>query len=329
MPSTTCASIAHLESLQQLACRRMEYTAEKHQSAVDALKALAPGAPPIPTAACDGQAQMETQILESMRGILSLNSPYPLGICSITPRPESLTIVLDCEPYVVRAWAERLLPFDPGPENDVYGLSGLRYRVGHHQVHLTVDDGTHRGQVILSGFPVRWWEESVSALLAAEKGGATACWLQRGGEWTDRERFFHEGSKWPTCDYRIGSGLLRRMGLTRFTEGYGGTEVWSDPAGRDGWRWRLEMLRGPDDSWLLHQLCDPEFGLPFQAESHHCNCDTRGGCSTTLRSTSTPPQTLYITDLRWPVSPDKRKAQAERQAKGNERAFLPQSFNLL
>lgn len=176
-------------------------------------------------------------------------------------------------------------------------MDGLRYDVAHHRIYLTRNDGTHLGQVALSGFPFRWWEESVSALLDTEDAG-TACWLQQDGQWTDRERDFHEVSIRQNCDYRIDSGLLRRMALTRFTEGYGGTEVWSDPAGRDGWRGRLEMVRGPDDtgfytsSATLYSACLSEWNHTTATAA------PGGGCSATLRSITTPRQTLYIADLR-------------------------------
>ncbi|MEU2363077.1 hypothetical protein ABZ616_20440 [Streptomyces noursei] len=290
---------------------------------MDALKMLPAGAPPIPPANHGGQALLETQILEKMRGLLGLCSPHPLGIRSVTPTPDTLTIVLDREPFVVRAWAQQLLPIDPGDGGEIWGLWGLRYRIARHRIYLIVDDGTHRAQVALAGFPVRWWEKSVLALLASPYG--TACWLQRAGQMTDGERDLHEWAAALTArDNHLGSGLLRRIGLTRFNDGYGGTEVWSHPAGPGAWEWRLELLSGPDDTWLLDQLCDPDFGLPLQVDRHRCWCGTdMGGCTATLSGTGTPPQTLYFSDLRWTADSDEREKRGERRDDYNRRAFTP------
>lgn len=306
-----------LQQLKALAQRRSLYTGEQHQRATDALKQLPAGTPPIPQAARPEQAFLETLILHRVRGRFGIVSEFPLGIVRVTPKPDKLVITLDPQPFVVRAWADHLLPLDSNEPDEIRGVAGLRYHVARHHVDLYLDHGNHRARVVLQGFPVRWWEQVARAI-----GGTrshTACWLLPDGHRTDNEQRDHQyETKWPGRDDRLGSDLLRRIGLTRFEHGYGGTEVWSDP-NEDGCSWRLELLSGPDDTWLFNHLCDPHFGLPLRVAWH--SCPDRRGCMARLVSTTQPTQTVNFTNLHWTPDSDENEKRAARQANYNVTAF--------
>ena len=148
----------------RLVAGRAAQTGERHQHALDELRGLGPGTPPVPDAATPDQAFLEAQLLERLgRWNPDRWRPrmQPFGVRSVSPRPHEIVVRVPAEflPDVLHA----VLPcwdaaHDDREYPDVYGIPGLRAR--HEQ---------GRGILHRPGFPGR------IAVPAAPACGARRC----------------------------------------------------------------------------------------------------------------------------------------------------------
>ncbi|MFF2819574.1 hypothetical protein ACFVT9_29145 [Kitasatospora cineracea] len=290
--------------LQPLAKLRGRVTGEKYETALRRMAAWEPGRPIVPAASTLAQARLEATVLHRGRG-LSTVSAYPMGIKALQPQNNLLTMKLEPEPFVIRHWAQSLLPVDPGPGNEVYGVGGLRYTTTNNHVLLT-QLGTG-ARLKLTGFPTHWWELAACAVAdQAHAQGEHPCF--RTASTCPAE---HEIEQWRAAlrrDPHFSSALLRRIHATSYKGGYGGSDVWSDP-GRPGWTWKLEVVNVPGHDRLLELLTHPLVGLDLAVARRHCHChepDTdlfglgsdRSGCVMMLVSPDGHRE-LMLRDLRW------------------------------
>ncbi|MFE7524656.1 hypothetical protein ACFU7Y_02930 [Kitasatospora sp. NPDC057542] len=245
-----------------------------------------------------------------------------MGIHAVHPGPHGLTIRLDAQPFVVRHWAERLLPVDPTAPDEIHGICGLRFRTTYH--HVLLSQPGLNTSVRLTGFPTRWWHQAVDAIIAnAHRHRAEPCFLQP-DRWTPAEQQLQTWRTRRRLDPHVGSTLLRRIRLTTCPDGYGGTDMWSDPCHDGHTSWVLEMLRGPDHDQLLSLLTDPVLGSGLHLQDRWCWCSAsrKGeGCRIML-TTADGTQRLLLRDLGWD-RPDRTDTERRGQmvAEYNEAAF--------
>jgi len=303
--------------------QRIAYTGERYKGAHQEVQAH-PGKPLIPAADTWEQALLETEFLHR-GGELGSASQHPMGIVRIRPYPDRLTVVLDNEPYVIRYWVDRLLPVDSGPADEIRGICGLRYsRTGHHVRLYRQDTAT---AIDLTGFNPHWWDRAVdAAVVDARAQDATPCFTGATAPWTTAERDLHTALADTICDPHLGSRLLRRIRLTAFEGPYGGTDLWSHPAGRQRYDWILETLRGHDHSKLLALLTDPQTGVGLQLRRRSCYCEQAGmedeGCTAVLESPDGV-QRLLVRDLRWTVDEADLQCRTKYVTDRNRHAFSP------
>ncbi|GAA5705633.1 hypothetical protein AQJ43_36355 [Streptomyces avermitilis] len=265
------------ERISRLAARRQQYTNETYQQARNLLR---PGRPPIPDADCDKQRNFEAdlfhQLIESNRDFTA----YPFGIRRVSPKPDTIELVVESEQRARRLLSWLLPCYEPGGE--VHGVLGLRIRqrtVRGVELHLA----GQRTSVWLTG-PHRdvWKSAENESLEHVADLGWKALW--RGPEhWSAEEvAFEHEWNtgEW-TRQFRAGawsaSGLLRRLGLFRTltaadaVTGYKGLGI----NGYDGSgpvRWCLDIIHRSGirhrKQHLIEAITDPEFGLPVSRADH-------------------------------------------------------------
>lgn len=162
---------------------RRRSTGESHQ-ALHALLTDADQPLAIPAARHLQQAQLEAEVFFACCKLGS-SSAHPLGIVQVRPEEDLLTLRLLDEPYVVRYWAEFLLPRLTGEESDhpqdrVSGVAGLRCQRESRGVLV------HRlgmpARILLTGFNPRWWERSADRLTSDYD------LFQNEPDWTPTER---------------------------------------------------------------------------------------------------------------------------------------------
>lgn len=199
------------------------------------------------------------------------------------------------------------------------GFPGFGGRETGRHLRLLVDRRlVERAEVILSGFPLRWRSRISGAKRAV--GDEHAYCLRPVAGWT-----FQELAGYTSRDPFTGSGLPRRIRTTAPPVGCRGTDVWSHPAGPEGWR--LELLSGSADDQLLSVLTDPFCGLRLSITRHRCSCRHASmidGCTTTFRSEDGSQETSSR-DPRWLEEHDERQQAAACTAELNDVAFNPAS----
>ena len=167
---------------------RAALTGETAQQALEGLRRLKPGLPPVPDAASDDQAFLEAMFLEAIgRCDVDRWERYmvPFAVRSVTPFPDELIVrpPLDFLPDILRqvmpCWAA---DEESDGDTQVHGIAGLR---GRHA----------RDRIILArpGFPGRiaipvtrnQWRKA--ALVAADMCGDVPLvrmpWMDHPGEW--------------------------------------------------------------------------------------------------------------------------------------------------
>ncbi|MEU6973803.1 hypothetical protein AB0A71_39975 [Kitasatospora aureofaciens] len=282
-------------------CRR-RCTGETHQ-ALQALRQAGKDGSAIPVARHPDQAALEAAVFLAACKMGGL-SPHPLGILKVRPEPERLTIRLLDEPYVVRHWAERLLPIqaavagdDDDPRDCVIGVAGLRSRVGAGGVTL-YRPGTG-AQVLLTGFNTRWWQR-ITALLAAAGGPV----LFTGSTWTPVERAAHQAYQaTDRGEASVVSAILRRIRATAGPGQINSTDAWS--TGQEGLQ--LETTDGPPCPELVRLLCEGPWGLGWQAEHTWCTCGSAApqGCRIDFRLPGG--RRVDYSNLHWGRTNDERR----------------------
>ncbi|KOV38379.1 hypothetical protein ADK60_02370 [Streptomyces sp. XY431] len=292
--------------------QRRACTGESHQ----ALTALHRAGIDIRTiaAAEPEQADLEAAVTVPVCRI-GIQAAHPLGIISVHPEPHRLTLRLTPRPYVVRLWAEALLPtraWDAhtrtDPRDRVSGVYGLRWHTTASAVHL------HRphtpGLLRLRGFPVRWWPRAAAAV-ASSRGSLITV-----PGWTADEDAAEAGTRGTALrPTNLLSPLLRRIRATSGTGAVQATDAWAAFGGL-----RLETMDGPPCAQMARLLGPGPCGLGWTVGSARCACDAPGGrdgCVMTLH-TSDGQQTVSYNGQRSPRTPADLAALA---AEGDRRAF--------
>ncbi|MFD9063275.1 hypothetical protein ACFVZ3_17380 [Kitasatospora purpeofusca] len=291
---------------------RRACTGESHQ----ALTALHRSGADIRAIAAADPEQAELEAAATLAVCrIGIQGAHPLGIASLHPEPHRLTMRLTPRPYVVRLWAEALLPCHAwdahtrtDPRDRVGGVYGLRWHTTASAVHLYRPRTP--GLLRLTGFPARWWPRAAAA---AERSRGP---LVTGPDWTPDEHAAEAGIRdtalRPTA---LLSPLLRRIRATAGTGAVQATDAWAAYGGL-----RLETMDGPPCAELARLLGPGSCGPGWTAASAWCACERpagREGCVMTLR---TP-------DGRWTVnctaqrSPRTAADLAALSAEGDRRAF--------
>ncbi|MFE9427740.1 hypothetical protein ACFYNO_32805 [Kitasatospora sp. NPDC006697] len=293
---------------------RRKCTGESHQ-ALRSLQREGVDASGIPAADSPEQEALEAAVFYRVCKMGGL-SAHPLGIMKVSPEPERLTVRLLDEPYVVRHWAERLLPQqadeltgDRDPRDCIHGVPGLRSRVGAGGVAL-YRPGTS-AQVLLTGFNTRWWER-ITALLNGSRPQ-----LFTNTAWAPLERAAHvAGHKSELEESLIGSAILRRIRATAGPGEINSTDAWS--CGAEGLR--LETTDGPPCPELIRSLCERPWGLGWRVEHAWCTCrqPVPEGCTIDFRL-PTGQQRVYYSNLHWGRTSDERRQATVREL--NQSAF--------
>jgi hypothetical protein len=165
---------------------RRRCTGEPHQS-LHSLVSPAGEPLAIPAARHPEQAELEAAVFLAACKIGGV-SQDPMGIVSVRPEPELLGIRMLAEPYVIRYWADMLLPRSVAddssdPHNHVSGVAGLRYC--REQGGICLHRPGTPARILLTGFNPRWWERVVDLLRSDYQ------LLQDQLDWTSDERATH------------------------------------------------------------------------------------------------------------------------------------------
>ncbi|MFI0742670.1 hypothetical protein ACH4PU_32005 [Streptomyces sp. NPDC021100] len=247
----------------------------------------------IPAARHREQARLEAAVF---LGVCKIGgrSAHPLGIVRLRPEEEQLTLRLLSEPYVIRHWAEALLPRAveedlSDPRDGVSGVPGLRWCREGGGIRLYRPGLPTR--VVLTGFHPHWWERAVASMKncyalfdepdwAPLEHAAYAAWSASGMEPPD-----------------LLSPLLRRIRATAGPGSINATDTWWSM----GRSFRLETTDGPPCPDLIRLLGDAPTGLGWEALEKTCTClcdHTHGGCMVDFRDPATG-LLVYYSNVKW------------------------------
>jgi hypothetical protein len=282
---------------------RRRSTGESHQ-ALHALLTADGQALTIPEARHLEQAQLEAALFLACCKLGGL-SKHPLGIISACPEEDLLTLRLDNEPYVVRHWADFLLPRladdkASDPRDQITGVAGLRFRREGAGIRLHLPGMPAR--IMLTGFNPRWWERIVGRLTKDYDN------LLRGEpDWTPVERAAYAATAASLhAPASLFSNLLRRIRATAGPGEINGTDAWSALKG-----FRLETTDGPPCPDLIRLLGDGPTGLGWEVDHKRCTClcdhsHADVGCNIDFRLPITG-EFVYYSNAKWGRTLDNRR----------------------
>ncbi|MFF4384562.1 hypothetical protein [Kitasatospora sp. NPDC001547] len=295
-----------ISSKLELTAARRRFTGEPHRLLLAMMQA-GEDIRTVPDASTE-QADLEAEVFLQVCKAGGF-SPHPAGIINVRPRSAmQLAIRLVSEPYIVRHWAERLLPqhypdIAPDPVDQFNGVPGVRYQTTSGAVRLYRPG--HDAEIRLTGFPTRWWNRMATAVGQTE--------LAAEADWTSLERSVHTSRcLYDSDDTRLASPLLRRIRVTVGSGTVNATEAWTS-----GHSLRVETTDGPP----CEQLVDGLRTSPgWQLERGCCNCGSasRVGCGLDFRVPRTG-QVVDYSNLRWQRTVDQRCR--DRIAEMNGQAF--------
>lgn len=270
---------------QRLASGRAAQTGETPQQALDGLRTLDPGTPPIPDAATADQAFLESEFLELLgrcdwdRWRLRM---LPFTVRSVTPRPHEVIIRIPGEflPDVIRevmpSWvADEAVQDSP----EVHGIAGLRARYDRGRGMATLHRPGFPGRIAIPA-PLGLWRRAalVAADLCGDGSPVVLPWLSAPDDWHPCEARFAQprpGSSspggWRYSHYGFGSQVMRRLpGLCPLPRAEWHS-LWINHADI-----QLEWENGPAHAAVLERLLDPEFGPGAEVEL--LNGQSRADC---------------------------------------------------
>ncbi|MEV6692750.1 hypothetical protein AB0M35_14895 [Micromonospora sp. NPDC051196] len=317
--------------------RRIHYTGEPFQHALNDLRRRRFGEAIIPAAAGE-QAVVESMAMELLcRGgewwpqPLSVTAAY-ISDTSLLLKLGSHTLIDKRQQLLVSDHAMQvLLPVMQPDTREVEGIPGLRVeaiRDEKAEVCLASESGDAR--LILRGvLGTRWADAIRTAADAALLAGTVPLWEQssldeaeRDGRRSHRRR--HEGDAGLAW---LGSGLLRRIALFGNSSAYS-IRMWIS-AGR--WHVHLYTSRSVADHRVRHdeflaRLADDDCGLPLMVTQQRCSCDRTASelhgerdCVFELQHRDRQkPGTLHLT-CRWDDTSHVDMAETLRRAGANSR----------
>lgn len=165
---------------------RRLYTGESVQQAQRASSGLQRGSSPIPEAAGPAQRRLETQALLALLEFRNLYTRFPLGITSVSPEPDGITLFVESEERAAEILFNLLPTCASGQE--VHGVPGLRIiRRDHTAIVLCVLG--ERTRLRLAGLPARVWSSAEEATLSKwiDPGSMQLCWRSSRRAWTKAE----------------------------------------------------------------------------------------------------------------------------------------------
>jgi hypothetical protein len=274
---------------------RRRSTGEPHQ-ALHALLRNSADVLAIPAARQAEQARLEAAVFLGICSIGGL-SRHPLGIVQVRPEPDELTLRLLDEPYVIRYWADFLLPrtcngatdHKTDPRDRITGVAGLRWR--HEDRGILLYRPTMPARILLNGFNPRWWERAAGSMQNDYPP------LQDEPDWTPAERAAYAAAAASRLESpAIFSPLLRRIRATAGSGPINATDAWSTMGG-----FRLETTDGPPCPDLIHLLATGPTGLGWDVEHKQCSClcdHNHGNCNIDFRDPATG-QCVYYSNSKW------------------------------
>ena len=197
-------------------------TGETAQQALEGLRRLKPGLPPIPDAASDDQAFLEATFLEGIGRCdvdRWMRHMVPFAVRSVTPFADELIVrtPLDFLPDILRqvmpCWATDEESDDYA---EVHGIAGLRGR--HARDRIVLERPGLPGRIAIPATRNQWRK---AALVAADMCGdprdVRMPWLDQPAEWHPAESAFTDS--WPERfvpgGQLYGSSLLASQVLRR------------------------------------------------------------------------------------------------------------------
>jgi hypothetical protein len=259
--------------LMALARGRSARTGESCRHALNEIRLLQPGTPPIPPAADMDQAALESDFLEVIgRCPKDRWRPRmrPFGIKSVTPRPDALTVRIAAEflPDIIRdiAPAWRAEEEKDGEVVSMSGIPGLRAL--HRRGRTVLTRPGVPGRIVIP-VPADRWRKAV--MVAAELGryesGTCSPWFTHPRGWHPAETRW--AADWPeryapdSWQYRnawLASQILRRLpGLCPAPWPYY-HDLWFNRFG-DECSIQFEWAFGATHDVVLDRLLDPVFGF--------------------------------------------------------------------
>jgi hypothetical protein len=208
--------------LRALCIGRMLQTGEGHNQALDELRQIPPHTAPIPEAADEDQAFLESEFLEVI-GRCSKDRwrPHmlPFGIRSVTPRPRELIVRVPKEflPDIIRSVMPAWLAEDEDSDPEVSGIPGLRAQYRWGRIILKRPGFT--GCIVIPSPSSRWRKAVlvVADLLGGERE-IRMPWITRPNEWHPAEVSWVEcwsahysTSSWQYRNSQFPSQILRRL----------------------------------------------------------------------------------------------------------------------
>lgn len=252
---------------------RMIQTGECRNLALDELRKLPAGAPPIPEAADEDQAYLESEFLEVIgRCSKDLWRPrmLPFGVRSVTPRPRELVVSIPKEflPDIIRGIMPSWSAEDEertGSICQIYGIPGLRAQFQWGRIILSRPGFT--GRISIPASADRWRKAAlIAADLACDEGGTRMPWRTHPHEWHPGEvrwveswpRHYSTGG-WHYRNSRFASQILRHLpGLCPVPWAYF-HDLWFNRFG-DTCSIEFEWALGVAHTVILGRILDPVFG---------------------------------------------------------------------
>ncbi len=265
--------------LTRLAYARRVATGESYQTAREALvRDRGAGALPAATGA---QALLESMALRCL-GIGEEFWAHPMGIASVRPAPDRVTVELDAftsSPYYPGRFYGRaehagrcLLPH--AQHGDMHGMVGLRIvELRGLDLHVTLVGTASR--MILRGARGAGWRGQLRLYQQSTSASGFEALYQE-PHLTEAEvehlEYYPEESERDRELAWLGSGLLRRIGLFRSATAAFAVRPWVDEF--DEWNVELSypFTTTMDHAPLLAGLTDRRLGLPLRVRSTTCHC---------------------------------------------------------
>jgi len=293
----------------RLVAGRTAQTGERPQQALDELRLLSHGAPPIPDAATPDQAFLEALFLERLgRWNPDRWRPcmQPFGIRSVSPRPHEIAVRVPAEflPDIIHTVMPCWAVDDDSPDyTEVHGIPGLRARYEHGRGFLYRPG--FDGRIAFPATPGLWRKAiKVAADLYGPGDQVRIPWQLSPHDWHAGEVRFTEA--WPRTfspagSSYLGSGfesrILRRLpGLCQLPRA-NWHDLWVNHYS-DGPDIQFEWQNGPAHGAVLERLLDPLFGpgaeLELQPGQSAEDCYSGTGGNVTVRAIGRPGGTIVL-----------------------------------